>query len=100
MRHGPWPGTWKVVCDVCGFQFHSGVIKKRWDGLMVCDKDYELDHPQKFIRVREDSQTVPFVRTEPDDVFVHICTLYGASGEADRATADCARADIDLNLPS
>ena len=94
MRHGPWPGTWKVVCDVCGFQFASSDVKKRWDGLMVCHEDWELDHPQKFVRVRPETAIPAFVRAEPEPVYVTYCSLLGRQGRADMGTADCAEADF------
>jgi len=37
--------------------------------------------------------SVPVIRDRPEDVFVDVCTLWGASGYADLAEADCARAD-------
>lgn len=85
-------GSWNVHCDVCGFKFKSDEVRKRWDGLMVCDADFELDHPQKFLRVREDKQTVPFVRKLSDNTFRQICYLWATSGYADLAEADCAKA--------
>lgn len=60
---------------------------------MVCKDDWEIDHPQKFLRVREDRQTVPFVRKQNDDTFLNVCYLWMLSGYADLATADCAKAD-------
>ena len=87
------PGAWNVHGDVCGFKFKSTDIQKRWDGLMVCKDDWEIDHPQKFLRVREDRQTVPFVRKQNDDTFLNVCYLWMLSGYADLATADCAKAD-------
>jgi hypothetical protein len=96
MKHGPWPGSHKVTCDVCGFEFASTRVKERWDGLIVCEKDFEQDHPQKFIRVYENS-TPPYpIRPEPDDVFVHVCYLWALSAYADLAEADCALADNTL----
>jgi hypothetical protein len=86
------PGAWNVICDVCGFRLKSTDVRKRWDGLMVCHVDYETDHPQKYLRVREDKQAVPFTR-KPVDAFVDICYLWGLSAYADLASADCAKAD-------
>lgn len=86
-------GEWNLVCDVCGFRFKSGKIKKRWDGLLVCKDDWETDHPQKYIRVREDGQSVPYIRDEPADQFQYVCYIWGASAFADLAEADCSRAD-------
>ena len=85
------PGSWNVHCDVCGFKFKSDQVMKRWDGLMVCENDFEHDHPQKFLRVREDRQSVPFVRKQADDTFIaDTCDFWGASPMADYAVADCA----------
>lgn len=89
-------GSWNAVCQSCGFRFKAQQLMKRWDGLMVCEKDYELDHPQKYLRVKPDNQTVPFVSPEQDS-FIFVCDLEGSTGMADMATADCARADISIS---
>lgn len=66
---GRWPGQWRAICDVCGFKFYSGEMRKRWDNLMVCEKDWESKHPQLDIRLRV-SQSVPsFIRPEQPDQF-------------------------------
>lgn len=89
------PGAWSVICDVCGFRFKSDEVRKRWDGLIVCTDDWETDHPQKFLRIREDGQTVPFVRADPGvDNFRNICWIFTANAFADLGTSDCMRADI------
>lgn len=84
------PGTWNVICDVCGEKCKSDEVRKRWDGLIVCDLDFEFDHPQKYLRVKEDCSSVPFVRPEPDDVFAESCDLIGLQPLAEWATAGCA----------
>lgn len=86
-------GQWSAICDVCGFEFYSGELKKRWDGLMVCDKDFELDHPQKYLRVREDKISVPWVRSDPSETFIHACYVYAVPSYADLGEADCMKAD-------
>lgn len=85
------PGEWNAVCDVCGFRFKSGKLRKRWDGLMVCTEDFEYDHPQKYIRVEETSQAVPWARQDTVQD-THTCYLYGISAYAGLAEAGCARA--------
>jgi hypothetical protein len=88
------PGAWNVVCDSCGFEKKNYQVRKRWDGLIVCsDTCYEPDHPQKYLRINEDTSTVPFVRPKADPTYTHVCYLYERSSYADLATADCARAD-------
>lgn len=86
-------GKWKAICDQCGFEFYNDELRKRWDGLMVCHADWEPDHPQKFLRVREDSTSVPWSRPEPPDVFVDLCYIYARQAYADMGEADCLAAD-------
>ena len=65
--------SWKAVCDVCGFEFYNYELHERWDKLMVCDKDFENRHPQDFLRaVKEESQTVPWTRIEPEDIYTDV----------------------------
>lgn len=87
-------GQWNVICDVCGFKLKSGKVRKRWDGLMVCERDWERDHPQKFLRVRPEHIVPPFVRPDPPPAYTTVCYIYESASYADLASADCARADI------
>ena len=58
-------GDSNAICDVCGFKHKQSQLKKRWDGAMVCDKDFELRHPQDLIRPRPERQHVQNARVEP-----------------------------------
>lgn len=98
--HGRWPGTWLVNCDVCGFTYSSDQVRKRWDGLIVCPEDFELDHPQKYIRVQGDRIAPLFVRSEPEDQFVLVCTMITNQGVAGAGVAGCMVAGRDNNLPN
>lgn len=93
MKKTKWPGNWKVVCDVCGFWFPSSEVQKRWDGLIVCSKDFESRHPQTLYNYRHHVSVPDFVKKELQEIFVHKCTIESSSGYADLAEADCARAD-------
>lgn len=102
-RRGRWPGTWRVICDVCGVEYASDQVQKRWDGLIVCRKDYETRHPQEFVRGVADNSTPAFTRPEPPDVFVDVpyivplsCTPLGSTGIAGYAVAGCSRPGITL----
>lgn len=81
-------GQWNVTCDVCSKKIKSGEAKQRWDGFIVCPDDYEMRHPQDFVRARQDKITVPFSRPAPE-VFVFdvlpppVPTLYWVSGYTD-----------------
>ena len=72
---GRWPGTWAAICDVCGFRLPSDKLKRRWDGLMVCSQDWELRHPQDFIKIRGDKITPPWTRPQPQDNYILVCNI-------------------------
>lgn len=63
-------GDWNCICDVCGFLRKSSELRLRWDGLRVCQEDWEPRHPQDFVRGVPDSQSIPWSRPEAPDVFV------------------------------
>ena len=66
-----------VECDVCGMDFRASEVKWRWDGLLVCEEDWEPRHQQDYVRPREDVIAAQGpVRSEPDDEFV---TVTGAT---------------------
>lgn len=98
MKKTNWPGNWKVCCHVCGFWFPSGEIKKRWDGLLVCSKDYEARHPQEFLRVPPERIVPAFVSPKEPEMFVGPaydnplfgeCNLLNSRGIADIGVAGC-----------
>lgn len=64
------PGQNWCICDVCGFDFRAGQMRRRWDNLLVCPEDWEPRHPQDFVRgVRDDTR--PAVVNPPGpDVFI------------------------------
>ncbi len=59
---------------------------------MVCPSDWEADHPQKYLRVPSDTQSVPWVREQSDDSFTPVCYLFELSAYAGLAGAGCAQA--------
>lgn len=88
MKKTTWPGNWKVSCQVCGFWYPSSEIKKRWDGLLVCDKDFETRHPQTLLRVDGEHAFPDFV-SKDTDVDVFFCDIFGASCYVGLGTAGC-----------
>jgi hypothetical protein len=65
-------GDWQAVCDACGKKFKASKLIKRWDGLMVCQADWEPRHPQDFVRAKADLQAPKWTRPESSDTFVPI----------------------------
>lgn len=76
-------GSWKVHCAVCGCVVRREQARKRWDGVIVCRRDWEPKHPQlnRTPRVRE-GRPVPDARPEPADQYTDVsqnwedCSLY------------------------
>lgn len=60
------------ICDVCGLAYRQRDLRKRWDGAVVCRHDWEIRHPQDFVRARkEDPSPKGLVRSEPRDRFLY-----------------------------
>ena len=100
-------GKYNAICDVCGFKFKETSLRKRWDGLMVCEQDWEQRHPQELLRPVPDQVKLPWTRPEGRDQFIQptydpsilqVCTIDGQFCNADHATADCAI--VGNNLPT
>lgn len=91
-------GTWNIICAVCGRQYKSDEILKRWDGVFVCKDDFEVRHVADFIRPTIERSSVPFQNPDSDDTFVYVCYLEQSQGRASVGEADCARADITLPI--
>jgi hypothetical protein len=58
-------GDSKAVCDVCGFDMHQSMLRKRWDGAMVCSADWEARHPQDLVKARSERNNVKDARPAP-----------------------------------
>jgi len=55
------PGVWNIYCMSCLKKVKSDKIRKRWDGMLVCEEDWEPRHPQDFLRaVVEKSNILPY----------------------------------------
>jgi hypothetical protein len=65
------PGTHWQLCDECGRKIRSTESRKRWDGMVVCQKDWEPRHPQELLHeARTDRQSVRDPRPRPEVVYV------------------------------
>jgi len=67
-------GDYNVICDVCGQKFKASECQMRWDNLLVCHNDFEIRHPQDFVRGRTDDQRVPIPRPRTPLKFVEDIT--------------------------
>jgi hypothetical protein len=75
-------GDWNAVCDVCGFKFKASTLKDRWDGLKVCEKDWETRHPQDLLKIPRSEKSIPWAN--PEDT----------SGDQAPTVADTGQDDI------
>lgn len=71
----PYPGHYvhgdhRAVCDVCGQTYLASQMRMRWDNLFVCKEDWEVRHPQDFVRAIPDDMRAEPARPPPPDVFV------------------------------
>jgi len=55
------PGTFKRRCDVCGWDYLRTQLKKTWDGLIVCQKDW---YPKPL---QEEGFKLPFHKPQKFD---------------------------------
>jgi hypothetical protein len=61
-------GDYNAICDSCGRKFKASMLQKRWDGLLVCQDDWEIKHPQLNVRIRGDKQFVPNPRPQEQNI--------------------------------
>lgn len=86
-------GDHNVTCDVCSKKIKFSIARKRWDGLLVCPDDFEMRHPQDFVKTRQDKISVPETRPIPTLVFREdVCSIPSSTGYAGIAAANCAGA--------
>lgn len=65
-------GDSNSLCDCCGFKFKHSQLRKRWDGAMVCSKDWEPRHPQDSIKIRGERNNIRDARPEPEYRFLAV----------------------------
>lgn len=64
-------GDWIAVCDSCGRYYKASKLRKRWDGLMVCDADWEPRQPQDYVRGKAERQIPTWTRSKPEDTYTN-----------------------------
>lgn len=84
-------GDWLTICDECGRKFKASQLRQRWDGLMVCDRDWEPRQPQDFVRGVADKMAPPWSRSEQSDQFIFVCTIPTSSCYVGAGTVGCSQ---------
>lgn len=58
-------GTHNILCAICGFKYKRFQLKKNYEGLLVCDKDWEDWHPRDRKRKQPRSpKPVDYIRKD------------------------------------
>lgn len=63
-------GDNNVICDICGFKYKASQVRKMWNGLYACPKDFNLRQPQDFVKAKHDDQRPAVSRPEQTDTFI------------------------------
>jgi hypothetical protein len=71
-------GDWIAVCDSCGRYYKASTMRKRWDGLMVCNADWEPRQPQDYVRGKAERQIPTWTRSKSEDTYILGCTTQTA----------------------
>lgn len=79
-----------MICDLCGAKVRKSLMRERWDNLWVCPADFELRHPQDFVRAKTDKIYADNPRPRPEDIFVENSTCTTRSARVGIAVAGCA----------
>ena len=83
------PGNHWLICDRCGFAVRSSEARETWNGLVVCEADWEPRHPQDMVRGRnEDTSAKGLVRPEAPDSYVTEPSFVDTTGDPDYTVPD------------
>ena len=70
------PGNNWIVCDLCGHKIRASKARFNHDGLLVCTKDWEPQHPQEYMVEHRAEKIVPDkVRSEPTEIRIRVLSF-------------------------
>ena len=74
------PGAYWCSCYICGWDYLRSELKKNYNGVLVCDKDFEYEHPRD--QTWDTPKENPFTgdtNTDPvDDTLSTVAMVYPA----------------------
>ena len=65
-------GDNNLICDICGKKIKASESRQRWDGFRVCIDDFEIRHPQDFVKAKVDKMVADVIRPQPQDTFITV----------------------------
>lgn len=97
--------SYNVICPMCQRKFKNTDMKRRWDGLIVCEEDWEPRHPMDFYRTINDNHVLPFVLTNTNQVektwtpvYVNRTDVAGTGTITDSAAYTLNGTDVDFTV--
>lgn len=57
-------GDHNAICYVCGFKRKASEMRLRWDGVYVCQEDFEIRQPQDFVKGAEEEMAPAWTQPE------------------------------------
>lgn len=97
-------GDWLATCDVCDFVHYASELKHRWDGLRVCEKDWEPRHPLDFIRGITENIAPPWTRPNMDELETPTDVEFGFVGPLvisdESVIVDATGGNITMQMPA
>lgn len=96
-------GVWQAQCAVCGFNFDSDKLKKRWDGVYVCDADWEPRNILDFFKVPKENITVPWSQPDPDTITSYVAiddtdSPYTQTTSVNVIDVDATDGNVQINI--
>ncbi len=55
-------GDWFVFCDVCDCRIFGSDALRKWNGMYVCQQDWETQNPQDFLKPHIEHREAPIKR--------------------------------------
>jgi hypothetical protein len=68
------PGDNHFCCPVCGFKKRVSDGQYRWDKVFVCNRCFEIRHPQEMIKPIKERIAARISVPEPADNFISVTT--------------------------
>lgn len=65
-------GDHNAVCYVCGFERKASEMRLRWDGVYVCQEDWEIRQPQDFVKGAEEGTSPAWTQPEAPNTFIGV----------------------------
>lgn len=91
-------GDHLVVCDRTGRVIHSSEAVEDWTGITVHYSEYDGPHPQDFLKVKKDNQSVPGASPDVDGGETVVCTAKGRDSRVGYATVGCSVVGLTITL--